>query len=273
MNKKRILFISTEMSPYMEITYYAPILNKLASRCFQKGWDVRCIIPYYGVINERRHKLHEVVRLAGIYTQVNNKDYSIQIKVASLPNSHLQVYFIQNEFFGKCKTIFYDENEEWVDSNMDWSIFFAKSALEVVKRLEWAPDIIHCSGWMTSLVPMYLKKQYNREPVFLNSKTIFTIGDVFFNHALPKEYLEIAGVKDALSAKEAQLLSTVDNNALTNIATIFSDGVVLATEHSKIDTKIIQAISKKSKVTKKILKYGGPESDLIEYINFYNDIL
>ena len=95
--KKRILFIATEMSPYLELTEFAEVINKLAIKSNDTGLEVRCIMPRFGVINERRHRLHEVVRLSGINVSVDNDDYPLQIKVASLPNARLQVYFLENE--------------------------------------------------------------------------------------------------------------------------------------------------------------------------------
>jgi len=115
--KKRILYIATEMSPYLELTEFAEIINKLAIKSNDSGLEVRCIMPRFGVINERRHRLHEVVRLSGINVQVDNDDYPLQIKVASLPNARLQVYFLENEDFFKRKQIFHDENETWFEDN------------------------------------------------------------------------------------------------------------------------------------------------------------
>ena len=95
--KKRILFISNEMSPYLELTEFSETVNKLAILSNNSGLEVRCIMPRFGIINERRHRLHEVVRLSGINVSVDNDDFPLQIKVASLPNARLQVYFLDNE--------------------------------------------------------------------------------------------------------------------------------------------------------------------------------
>src|SRR5260370_33520819 len=116
-SKKRILFIANEMSPYLEETEFAELVNKLAVKANDSGMEVRCIMPRFGVINERRHRLHEVVRLSGINVSVDNDDYPLQIKVASLPNARLQVYFLDNEDFFKRKFVFADENDVWFDDN------------------------------------------------------------------------------------------------------------------------------------------------------------
>ena len=155
--KKRILFIANEMSPYLELTEFSEIVNRLAIKSNDSGFEVRCIMPRFGVINERRHRLHEVVRLSGINVSVDNDDLPLQIKVASLPNARLQVYFLDNEDLFKRKFIFTDEHEKWYDDNDLRTVFFCKGALETVKKFGWPPDIIHCSGWMTGLIPAYLK--------------------------------------------------------------------------------------------------------------------
>jgi starch synthase len=178
--KKRILFIANEMSPYLELTEFSEIVNRLAIKSNDSGFEVRCIMPRFGVINERRHRLHEVVRLSGINVSVDNDDLPLQIKVASLPNARLQIYFLDNEDLFKRKYIFTDENEKWYEDNDLRTIFFCKGALETVKKFGWPPDIIHCSGWMTGLIPAYLKTVYKKEPVFSHSKVVFTIGPTVF---------------------------------------------------------------------------------------------
>ena len=160
--KKRILFIATEMSPYLELTEFAEFINKLAIKSNDSGLEVRCIMPRFGVINERRHRLHEVVRLSGINVSVDEDDYPLQIQVASLPNARLQVYFLENEDFFKRKQVFHDESDTWFDDNALRTVFFCKGALETVKKFGWPPDIIHCSGWMTSLIPAYIKTAYKK---------------------------------------------------------------------------------------------------------------
>lgn len=173
-NKKRVLIIANELSPYLEITDFSRILNQLAVKSFEAGMEVRVIMPRFGVINERRHRLHEVVRLSGINVVVDKEDHPLLIKVASLPNARLQVYFMDNEDFFKRKFVFRNAEEEMFDDNEERMIFFNKSALEIVKKFGWPPDIIHCHGWFTSLVPMFLKTAYKKEPVFAHSKILVT---------------------------------------------------------------------------------------------------
>src|SRR5580765_5780088 len=209
--KKRILFIATEMSPYLELTEFAEIVNKLAIKCNDNGYEVRCIMPRFGVINERRHRLHEVVRLSGINVSVDNDDYPLQIKVASLPNARLQVYFLDNEDLFKRKYVFNDEAEKFYEDNGLRTVFFCKGALETVKKFGWPPDIINCSGWMTGLIPMYLKTVYKKEPVFSNSKVIFTIGQNTFKEKIDNDFLKKAIINSA-SIKEKDMEPFKENN-------------------------------------------------------------
>src|SRR5690606_34260461 len=163
-SKKRILIITNELSPYLEITEFASILNSLSVKTFDSGMEIRVIMPRFGTINERRHRLHEVVRLSGINISVDKEDHPLLIKVASLPNARLQVYFMDNEDFFKRKFNFYNDQEEFFEDNPERLLFFCKSALEIVKKFGWPPDVIHCHGWMTSLIPLFLKTAYKKEP-------------------------------------------------------------------------------------------------------------
>src|SRR5947208_10449113 len=211
--KKRILFIATEMSPYLELTEFAEIVNKLAIKCNDNGYEVRCIMPRFCIINERRHRLHEVVRLSGINVSVDNDDYPLQIKVASLPNARLQVYFLDNEDLFKRKFVFNDEGEKFYEDNGLRTVFFCKGALETVKKFGWPPDLIHCSGWMTGLIPFYLKTVYKKEPVFLHSKTIFIICQNTFKEKLRNSFLEKAIIHDNIKEKELELYKEINNNS------------------------------------------------------------
>src|SRR6476620_11817973 len=214
LTKKRILFIANEMSPYLEMTEFAEIVNRLAVKSNESGMEVRCIMPRFGVINERRHRLHEVVRLSGINVSVDNDDFPLQIKVASLPNARLQVYFLGNEDLFKRKFIFHDEQEKWFDDNALRTVFFCKGALETVKKFGWPPDIIHCSGWMTGLIPAYLKTLYKKEPVFAHSKIIYTIGQNTFKEKLGPDFIKKALIHASLKEKDLEIYKDANNIAM-----------------------------------------------------------
>lgn len=268
MSKKRILFIATEMSPYLELTEYSEVVNKLAIKCNDAGMEVRCIMPRFGVINERRHRLHEVVRLSGINVSVDGDDYPLQIKVASLPNARLQVYFLENEEFFKRKFIFHDEEEKWFDDNDLRTIFFCKGALETVKKFGWAPDVVHCSGWMTSLIPTYIKTAYKREPVFGHSKVVYTLGQTSFKEKLGVDFQRKAVINNYIKEKDLELFKEATNLSLLKGGSSVADVVAIGAE--KLDKKIKDEISNMK--DKRILSFKGWDSDLSEYLDLFNDL-
>ncbi len=267
LTKKRILFIATEMSPYLELTEFAEIVNKLAIKSNEAGLEVRCIMPRFGNINERRHRLHEVVRLSGINVSVDDDDYPLQIKVASLPNARLQVYFLDNEDLFKRKNIFHDDEDKWFDDNDLRTIFFCKSALETVKKFGWPPDIIHCSGWMTSLIPLYLKTAYKREPVFTHSKVVFTIGQNTYKEKLGKTFLEKANIHASIKEKDLECFKDGSNAAMFRGGAAYADAITFGAD--KVDKKLAQDFAKVK--GKKVIPFNS-ESDLTEYLELYNEL-
>lgn len=265
--KKRILFIANEMSPYLELTEFSEIVNRLAIKSNDSGFEVRCIMPRFGVINERRHRLHEVVRLSGINVSVDNDDLPLQIKVASLPNARLQVYFLDNEDLFKRKFIFTDEQEKWYDDNDLRTIFFCKGALETVKKFGWSPDIIHCSGWMTGLIPAYLKTVYKKEPVFSHSKVIFTIGPTVFKEKLGAQFLKKALIHPTIKEKDLEPFKEANNTAMYRGGATYADAITFGAE--KVEKKLLDEFTKVR--GKKTLLYNA-ESDLTDYLQLYNDL-
>lgn len=235
--KKRVLIIANELSPYLELTDFSKILNQLAVKSFEKGYEVRVIMPRFGVINERRHKLHEVVRLSGINISVDREDYPLLIKVASLPNARLQVYFMDNEDFFRRKMVFTDENEQFFQDNPERMLFFTKSALEIVKKFGWPPDIIHCHGWMTALLPAFLKTTYAKEPVFTHSKVLYTAQNNLFEGSLGKDFVEKVLNSSALKADDLKAYNKADYNALNVGACTYSDIVIFGEEKMTGDVK------------------------------------
>ena len=266
--KKRILFIANEMSPYLELTEFAEIVNKLAIKSNDAGLEVRCIMPRFGTVNERRHRLHEVVRLSGINVSVDNDDYPLQIKVASLPNARLQVYFLENEDFFKRKFVFNDENEIFYDDNDLRSIFFSKGALETVKKFGWPPDVIHCSGWMTGLIPLYLKTVYKKEPVFANSKVVYTIGSNTFSESLGDDFVKKALIHVSLKPKDLEIYKDATNFAIQRGGATYADAITFGAE--QVDKKLLTEFSKVK--GKKVLPFKGWDTDLTEYLELYNDL-
>jgi starch synthase len=265
--KKRILFIANEMSPYLELTEFSEVVNKLAIKANDNGFEVRCIMPRFGVINERRHRLHEVVRLSGINVSIDNDDFPLQIKVASLPNARLQVYFLDNEDMFKRKFVFQDEHEKSFEDNWLRTIFFCKGALETVRKFGWPPDIIHCSGWMTGLIPLYLKTVYKKEPVFSNSKIVFTIGQNTFKEKLGSEFIKKIAIHSSIKEKELEPFKENNNAAMFRGGATYADAISIGAD--KVEKKLFDDFAKVR--GKKVINYNS-ESDLTEYLQLYSDL-
>ena len=265
--KKRILFIANEMSPYLELTDFSEVVNKLAIKANDNNFEVRCIMPRFGSINERRHRLHEVVRLSGINVSVDNEDFPLQIKVASLPNARLQVYFLDNEDLFKRKFVFTDDKEKWYDDNGLRTIFFCKGALETVKKFGWPPDVIHCSGWMTGLIPAYLKTVYKKEPVFAHSKVMYTIGQTTFNEKLGSDFIQKALIHPSIKEKDLEPYKENNNIAMFRGGATYADAISFGSD--TIDKKLVDEFSKVR--GKKTIPYNA-ESDLTEYLQLYGDL-
>jgi starch synthase len=265
--KKRILFIANEMSPYLETTEFAEIVNRLAVKSNETGMEVRCIMPRFGMINERRHRLHEVVRLSGINVSIAGDDYPLVIKVASLPNARLQVYFLDNEDFFKRKTLFHDESEKFFDDNALRTVLFCKGALETVRKFGWPPHIIHCSGWMTGLIPLYIKCAYKKEPVFGNSKVIYTIGQNTYKEKLGKEFKSLAAINSNIKDKDLEPFNDGSNTAMMRGGACYADAITFGAEN--VDKKLVDEFSKVK--GKKVLPFNA-ESDLTDYLQLYSDL-
>jgi starch synthase len=179
----------------------------------EKDHEIRVLVPRFGVINERRNRLHEVVRLSGINISIDDKDNPLMIKVASIPEARMQVYFLDNEDYFHRKFIYTDEKNKFFDDNDERVIFFCKGVLETVKKLGWAPDIIHCQGWMTSLIPVYLKTIYKDEPVFKNAKVVYSIFENEFKEDLGKDFARKASLNE-IEDKHLETYAKGDNKSL-----------------------------------------------------------
>jgi starch synthase len=226
-------------------------------------------MPRFGVINERRHRLHEVVRLSGINIIVDKDDYPLIIKVASLPNARLQVYFMDNEDYFKRKSVFRDDQDNFFDDNGERMIFFCKSALETVKKFGWPPHVIHCHGWMTSLVPLYLKTTYKKEPVFGYSKVIYTAQADQFKEKLNPNFMKKAIISTDIKDKDMEPFKDCDNVALTIGAGKSADVIVYGSE--LIDKKVTDEL--KPTKYKKVLQYEESwKEDVTPLLDLYKSL-
>lgn len=233
--KKRVLFISQEVTPFMSKGIISTNVKNLAQKTQEKGKEIRVFMPRYGVVNERRNQLHEVIRLSGMNMVINDVDHPLIIKVASIPAAKMQVYFIDNEEFFKRKGTVKDEKGKLYSDNEERSIFFIRGTLETVKKLGWIPDVIHCHGWMTSLLPIYLKTYFQNDPHFENTRIITSI----YNDEFTGEFgNKITGKLnfDGIKTTDFPHLDKESNYVtLTKTAIDYSDGVIINAENINKD--------------------------------------
>jgi len=268
MDKKKVLIITQEMKPYTALSEISEIARKLPQYVQERGMEIRVLMPRFGTINERRHRLHEVVRLSGMNIIVDDDDFPLIIKVASLPGARMQVYFLDNEDFFKRKSVFEDDQGKSFDDNADRMIFFCKGAIETVKKFGWAPDIVHCHGWMTSLVPLYLKTAYKNEPIFQNSKVVYSIYDNSLEDSFNKGgFVEKASINN-LEAEDLSAYLNGDGITLHKGACAFSDAIIKGSE--EMGNSVEEALEG---LTKPVLEFQGEEEYLPSYLDFYNSVL
>ena len=268
MKKARVLFVSQEMVPYLESTYIGEITRNLPQGIQEAGKEIRTFIPRYGCINERRNQLHEVIRLSGLNLIVNDEDHPLIIKVASIPAAKMQVYFIDNyELFSR-KSVLTDKlTGEYHEDNDERAIFFCRGVLETVKKLGWAPDVVHCHGWMSALVPVYLKKAFSEDPIYSNTKVVYSLYDNDFGDSLNKSYSKKA-IIDGIDASDVTLSDDASFIGLNKMAMDHSDGIIQGSE-----TVNEELLTYAKESGKPFLDHIGEEKYIEEYNNFYDSML
>jgi len=267
MESVKVLFVSQEITPYLSENEMSHIGRYLPQGIQETGKEIRTFMPRYGSINERRNQLHEVIRLSGMNLIIDDTDHPLIIKVASIQSARMQVYFIDNEDYFHRKATMKDSHGKYFEDNDERMIFFARGVLETVRKLRWSPDIVHCHGWFTSLVPVYLKKAYREDPLFGNSKVVFSIYNNGFDKPVNTRLIEKA-VLNGVSAEDLSAIKVPDYENLTKLSLQYSDAVIQgsATLPSGI-TKIIKDSGIPS------LDYQLPEKYIEEYSVFYENIL
>ncbi len=228
-NKTRVLYVSQEILPFSPESTAATSSRYQPQAVHERGKETRIFMPRYGKINERRHQLHEVIRLSGMNLIVDDTDHPLIIKVASIPQIRLQVYFIDNEEFFHRKALFHDDNQQLFMDNDMRMIFFTKGVLETVKKLGWAPDIIHCHGWFASLMPLYVKKLYKRDPHFADTKIVTSLYSDGYKGTLDKKLQDRISF-DGIAASDMPSIKTPDYVNLSKLALQYSDAAIFAEE-------------------------------------------
>jgi len=249
MTKRKLLFLTSELEPFNNLSDIANKISELPNELASCGLDVRILMPRFGTINERRHKLHEVVRLSGINVMFNDEDFALTVKVASLPNSkhRLQIYFLHNDDFFNRKNDFLDDEGKFFNDNSERMIFFNRGIMETVRKFGWAPDFILCNGWMTSLVPFYARTAYGSDPIFAESKIFFNVFDESFQGSLETKFLEKALLDGVIKEDKGIEFKNATHTSLCKGAIRYADAIVLNT-HS-IDSELNKCIMDSKKPT------------------------
>ncbi len=225
MDKKRILYVSQEIAPYLTETEISKVALTLPKKMNERGHEVRVFMPRFGVINERRHQLHEVIRLSGINIVVNDMDQPLIIKVASVPSARIQVYFIDNEEYFKRKSVFFDDAGKFHEDNDERALFFCRGVIATVQKLGWSPDIIHVHGWMASLLPLYLKRFHADDPLFADTKVVSSIYHVDYCEPFSEKLLN--GMRyDGLNDEDLKNFTDGNVECLNKAGILYSDAVI-----------------------------------------------
>ncbi|MBO5614292.1 MAG: glycogen/starch synthase [Prevotella sp.] len=264
---KKILFVNQDTIPYVDETDLARLGMQIPHKLQESGCEVRIFMPLWGNINERRGQLHEVIRLSGLNININDYDHPLIIKVASIPQTKLQVYFIDNDEFFSRKSQTTDADGKPYDDNGERAVFFARGVIETVKKLHWIPDYVVCNGWMSAFLPLYAKGAYNNEPAICNSKILTaiynqgpeqtmskTLKDSLYFNSINPEYLQ--SYKDGMDGME-----------LAKIAIDHSDGVIAALPDS-----YEQAIAYAQEAGKKVLACPSEDDTVSAYTQFFEEV-
>ncbi len=244
---KRILFISQEINPYLAEETPIRRLNRQLPEYFQgHGFETRTFMPKFGDINERRNQLHEVIRLSGMNLIIEDSDHPLLIKVASIQTARIQIYFIDNDdLFHRRKGV-KDENGVEYEDNDDRVIFYARGVIETVKKLRWTPDIILCSGWMSALAPLYLKKAFNDEPFFAKSKIVLMLDDNTYEKPFHSKFSEKLRIDGITNTDVRSIIDfPVGYEELMRLAVDYSDAIVYATPN--INQRVANYVETKGK--------------------------
>lgn len=268
MEKTKVLFVHQEITPYLEETPMSNIGRYLPEGIQLKGKEIRIFMPRFGNINERRNQLHEVIRLSGMNLIINDTDYPLIIKVASIQKARMQIYFIDNDdFFTKRKSTIADKSGEFFEDNDDRTIFFSRGVIETIKKLNWPPDVIHCHGWMSALLPIYLKKAFKDNPLFSESKIVYSLYDDDFTSVFRSGFdkkMKLQGI----APKDVKYLKTTDYVNLMKTAIDFSDAIIYGSENINPE---LDAYVKST--NKPVLGYQSPENYVEAYNDFYDSLL
>lgn len=266
MKAKKILFITQEITPYVPESELSVAGRKLPQAIQEKGKEIRTFMPKWGNINERRNQLHEVIRLSGMNLIIDDTDHPLIIKVASIQAARMQVYFIDNDDYFTNRLMKSDEDGKEYEDNGERAIFYARGVLETVKKLRWVPDVIHCQGWMSALVPLYIKTAYREEPSFRDAKVVYALHEDELTQNMGENFGNCIAYKDVDQSVLKEFSSEFTFEELNKLATKYSDGLILASPNTN---PAIAEYARSQNIP--VLDYAG-EQYTDAYAEFYDKI-
>ena len=266
MTGKKILYVSSEVIPYLPNNDISTLSYNLPKMINANGGQTRIFIPKYGIINERRHQLHEVIRLSGMNLIIDDIDMPLIIKVASIPKERMQVYFIDNDEYFKNRGLQTNEKKKLYKDNDERAKYFKKGVIETVKKLNWSPDIIHLQGWFTSLFPLYLKTYFKDDAIFSESKIVCSIYPKDFDGVISKNFKKKVEF-DGIPENEINNLSKANYQNLTKLSIDNADAFVM--HSSLIDEEILEYVKNSNKPFLSQIDSENEKS----YVDFYKETL
>ena len=265
---KKILFINQEISPYVPESEMSMLGKMLPQLMQERGYEIRTFMPKWGTINERRGQLHEVIRLSGMNLIIDDTDHPLIIKCSSIPVSRITVYFIDNDDYFQNRRMEEDESGEEYTDNGERAIFFARGVLETMKKLRWTPDLIVCQGWMSAVVPLYVKTAYHEEPMFADAKVVTSLFTKQLKNDLGTKFKHCVEFRDAKASLLSEYSDDFDFLELGKLAIDYSDGIVEA--GTEVNPSLMEYAKAKGLP---IMSYPGAENYADAYDEFYSLIL
>jgi starch synthase len=267
MEKKKVLFIFQEITPYLPESEKSKIGRFLPQGIQERGKEIRTFMPRYGSVNERRNQLHEVIRLSGMNLVINDSDHPLIIKVASIQQARMQVYFIDNEDYFCRKNVLTDKEGKHFDDNDERAIFYAKGVLETVIKLRWAPDLIHCQGWFGALVPLMIKKTFADDPLFADAKVVYSAHQDDFPQKLDAELItKLLG--EEITKEDVSILQDPSYVNINKLAIQYSDGIIKGSP--QLNAELDEIINSSGLP---VLEFHNDETYIEAYDEFYDKII
>ena len=268
MNNNKVLYISQEITPYLPASEMAVLGQKIPQGIQESKFEVRTFMPKYGCINERRNQLHEVIRLSGMNLIIDDTDHPLIIKVATLQPARMQIYFIDNDDYFQHHVATDLEIKQYPEENDERIMFYVRGVVETVKKLRWEPSIVHCSGWISALAPIYLKRIYHEDPSFRSAKVVYALFDETFEGTLNERFFEKMKM-DGFEAEDLDIINNgnVDYITLNKLAIKYADGIIQASPN--VNEELIEYAKS---LNKPFMEYPGEENYIDAYAQFYQTL-